>query len=121
MSTITRILDRLGRDQAQLEADEVARECAKPGCRQIASLTQREVAQVTGVVHSMAVPPRDHRPEVRVELYDGSGILELVWLGRRSIRGIETGTYLTVSGRVACEDDRLVMYNPAYDLIPSRG
>jgi RecG-like helicase len=121
VSALTRMMDRLGRDQAQLEADEVARECARPGCQSVESLVEREVAQVTGVVHSLAVPPHGRRPEVRVELYDGTGVLELIWLGRRAIAGIQPGTYLTVRGRVACEDDRLVMYNPGYDLLPSRG
>lgn len=114
-----RLLDRLGRDQASVEADEVARECARPGCVRIADLTRCGVAQVTGTVHSLAVPPRETRPELRIELYDGSGILELIWLGRRSIAGIAPGSYLTVTGRVAGEDDRMVMYNPGYDLLPA--
>lgn len=119
MSPVHRFLERLSRDQASVEADEVARECARPGCTRIADLRRCEVSQVTGTVHSLAVPPRGSNPELRVELYDGSGILTLVWLGRRSIAGIEPGAYLTVTGRVACEDDRMVMFNPSYDLLPA--
>lgn len=119
MNAVGRLLNRLGRDQATMEAAEIAQECARPGCVTIATLTRCEVSQVTGTVHSLAVPPQETRPELRVELYDGSGILELVWLGRRSIAGVEPGAYLTVTGRVACEDDRMVMYNPGYDLLPA--
>ncbi|MGB3762553.1 MAG: OB-fold nucleic acid binding domain-containing protein [Ornithinimicrobium sp.] len=123
MSALTTLMSGLLRSQGDVEAEEIAAECARPGCVTIRSLSRREHATITGTVHSVAVPPKSQRPEVRVELYDGSGILELIWLGRRSIVGIEPGTYLTVQGRVACNggNDRLVMYNPSYDLLPHRG
>ncbi|MBW8173453.1 OB-fold nucleic acid binding domain-containing protein [Ornithinimicrobium sp. Arc0846-15] len=121
MSVLTRAFSSWGRDQALIEADEVAYECARPGCSPIGGVTEGEMAQVTGTVHSMAVQPSGKRPELRVELYDGTAILELIWLGRRSIAGIAPGAYLTVSGRIAQHGDNLVMYNPGYDLLPARG
>lgn len=120
MSRITQTLNAWGRDQALVEADEIASECARPGCSFISAIAEGEMAQVTGTVHSMAVQPHGSRPQMRVELYDGTAILELVWLGRRNIAGVEPGAYLTVSGRVALNGDNLVMYNPGYDLLPAR-
>lgn len=123
MSTFGSMMNGLLRSQGDVEAEEIAAECARPGCVTIGALAHRDRATITGTVHSVAVPPKSQRPEVRVELYDGSGILELVWLGRRSIIGVGPGTYLTVDGRVACDglNARLVMYNPSYELLPHRG
>lgn len=119
MSLVSRLRERVVQDQADVEAADLSVECARPGCERIAELTKGRRGRVTGTVHSLAVPPKGALPELRVELYDGTGFVELVWLGRSSIRGIEPGTYLTVSGRVAVADDRLVMYNPGYDLLPA--
>lgn len=119
MSLVDRVRDRFGQDQAAVEAADLSLECSRPGCVRIEELKERGWGRVTGTVHSLAVPPQGSPPQLRVELYDGSGVLGLVWLGRSSINGIEPGSYLTVTGRVAATDDRLVMYNPGYDLLPA--
>lgn len=121
--TLSSVMNGLLRSQGAVEADEIAAECGREGCVRIASLECRTKASITGTVHSVAVAPKSQRPEVRVELYDGTGILELIWLGRRTIAGIDPGAYLTVNGRVARDggSERFVMYNPSYDLLPHRG
>ena len=47
-----------------------------------------------GTVRSVTLRPRVNVPALVVDLYDGSQALNLVWLGRRTIGGIEPGTYL---------------------------
>jgi hypothetical protein len=123
VSALTTAFSGLLRSQGDVEAEEIAAECARPGCVRIASLRHRDQTTITGTVHSVAVPPRREAPEIRVELYDGSGIVELIWLGRRAIAGIIPGAYLTVRGRVAYDEttDRLLIFNPSYDLLPPRG
>ena len=118
MNMISRVLDRLGQDQAQQEADDLARTCARTGCTRIADLVPRQTARVTGAVHSLAVQPAQSPPRLEVELYDGTGVLRLAWLGRRSIDGIRPGAYLTVWGRVTEVDDQATMFNPGYELLP---
>ena len=49
---------------------------------------------------------------------DGTEGVQLIWLGRRSIPGIEPGRTLNVRGRVAMRDGQKVIYNPDYDLLP---
>src|SRR5690606_41512258 len=61
---------------------------------------------------------RTNLPTLEAELYDGSGTVTLVWLGRRRIGGVEPGTALTVRGRVALRDGEYVIYNPHYELRP---
>ena len=46
---------------------------------------------VVGEVRTMSLRPRVDVPALDVELWDGSGALHLVWLGRRSIPGISPG------------------------------
>ena len=97
MSLLSRLVENLGRDQAQLEADDLAAECARPGCTRVASLVPGRTAKVTGVVHSLAVQPPDVTPRVEAELYDGTDRLRLVWLGRRSIPILPTRPIMTTS------------------------
>ena len=53
---------------------------------------------------------------LEAELFDGSGSVTLVWLGRRRIPGIEPGRTLTARGRFAAFDGKRVIYNPWYEL-----
>ena len=65
-----------------------------------------------------ARPPICLRQEA--ELYDGSDLVTLVWLGRRHIPGIQPGRAMTARGRVAVRDNRKVIYNPFYELEAQR-
>lgn len=120
MSVLTRIFENLGRDQSDLEAEELSAECRKVDCQRIANVAVRSRARLTGCVHSVAVPPREAEPQISVELYDGTGMLQVIWLGRRSIGGIVPGAFITVEGRVSEVDGRPTMFNPSYHLIPKR-
>jgi hypothetical protein len=42
----------------------------------------------------------------------------VVWLGRRSIVGIEPGRKLIASGRISMSRGRRVLFNPKYELKP---
>ena len=78
--------------------------------------------QLSGVLRSVTFPPGAAAPELTAELYDGTGSVDLVWLGRREIPGIEPGRRLTATGtlcRPEPERVRPVMYNPAYRLLAS--
>lgn len=93
----------------------------RTGCSPVATLADRQRAKATGVVRSVVLRPRDRVPTVEVELYDGSGSLDLVWLGRRRIAGIVPGRRIVVEG-LACEiAGRRRMYNPRYELLPRPG
>jgi len=60
--------------------------------------------------------PRTNLPTLEADLFDGSDVVTLVWLGRRAIPGIEPGRELNVRGRVALRDGHKVIYNPYYEL-----
>lgn len=111
-------LRRLFASTAELEADDEIVESAMHGTDLASACRPRERRTLSGVLRSVTYAPHRARPELTAELYDGSGTIELVWLGRREIPGIEPGRRLVVTGRVSLDDDeRLVIYNPTYKLL----
>jgi hypothetical protein len=68
---------------------------------------------------SVRYTPRTNQPTLEAELFDGTGSITLVFLGRRRIAGIEPGRSLSAEGRLALRDGRKVIFNPFYTLEPT--
>lgn len=101
----------------EVAADEERHEAAgHRGCVPVAELGDRRRASAAGVLRSVVLRPREGTPTVEAELYDGSGALDLVWLGRRTIAGVEPGRRIRVEGMVCDVDGRRTMFNPRYEL-----
>lgn len=92
-----------------------------PGTTLIADTTDRQRATVQGRVSALTLPTAGSVPALVIDVTDASGSMELVFVGRRSIPGIETGVILRATGRVSLDTPRRVMYNPAYEIVPRRG
>jgi hypothetical protein len=94
-----------------------------PGATPISELRWRQRARVAGRVKTLRVQPMSGVPSLECTLVDASGeALLVVFLGRRSIGGIETGTRMIVEGTVGKHRDRLAMINPLYELLsPAQG
>lgn len=118
---LSRMTARLSRTESELEAVELQQDTSRLGGTPIVDLVDRSQASVCGAVRSVTLRPRVNVPALVVELYDGSKILNLVWLGRRRIGGIVPGTYLTVHGRVTYRHGIPTIFNPAYEIVPDRG
>jgi hypothetical protein len=58
-------------------------------------------------------------PALEAELREGGDRIDLVWLGRANIRGIEPGSTLVAEGRLAVRRGRTTMFNPRYELGPA--
>ena len=107
--------------RAELEADDERRETASHHCCAVADLESRSRGEVYGVLRSVTLRPKERVQALQAELYDGSGSMQLVWLGRRAISGIEPGRRGRFSGRVCEQDGHKTMYNPRYELTPRPG
>ncbi len=107
--------------RAELEADEERRETASHQCCAVEDLTPRRRGEVYGVLRSVTLRPKERVQALEAELYDGSGSMQLVWLGRRSIAGIEPGRRGRFSGLVSEKNGHKTMYNPRYELTPRPG
>ena len=113
----SRTLQRLTADDQSIDAAELRAEAVNAGCEQVSACRKGAVVTVTGRLKSVVYTPRETVPTLEAELFDGSGSVTLVWLGRRRIPGIEPGRTLTARGRFAAFDGRQVIYNPRYELI----
>jgi RecJ-like exonuclease len=113
---LARTLQRLTADDSAIDAQELREEADRAGCEQVSACRKGAVVTVTGRLKSVVYTPRETVPTLEAELFDGSGSVTLVWLGRRRIPGIEPGRTLTARGRFAQFDGRKVIYNPWYEL-----
>lgn len=111
-----RVLQRLTSSQEELEARELQRDVHNTGCLRIEDCGDRQRVSVGGTLRNVTLRPRSGTPALEAELYDGSGTVTVVWLGRRRIAGIEPGVSLTVEGRLSMQDGNRVIYNPRYQL-----
>lgn len=110
------LLRRFTASEAEIEARELQRESAECGSMPARQCQRGQLVSVSGRLRTVVYTPRTNLPTLEADLYDGSDVVTLVWLGRRHIAGIEPGRQLTARGRVAVRDDRKVIYNPYYEL-----
>ncbi len=115
-SALRRLWHRLGSSDDELEADELKETSRSSGATAIEQCTCGEVVTIAGPLRSVTLKPAQSVPSVEAEIYDGSGRVILVWLGRRHIQGVDAGRVLTVTGRMNMIDGRRVIYNPRYSL-----
>ena len=98
------------------EAAGVLLEASRAGNVTIAEAPDREPCTVTGTVRTVTLRPRGGVPALEAELYDGTGTIILLWLGRRRIAGIHPGRNLSVTARISEQGGNRVMFNPRYTL-----
>ena len=113
---MSRFLRRMFASEAELEAEELQRDAEESGSTPANRCRHGELVSVTGRLRTVVYTPRTTLPTLEAELYDGSDLVTLVWLGRRHIPGIQPGASVTARGRVAVRDHRKVIYNPYYEL-----
>jgi RecG-like helicase len=83
----------------------------------IGSVQWRTRVRVAGRVRSVRVQPRAGTSNLECLLADDSGMLLLVFQGRRRIPGIQPGARLVVEGMVGDWARRQAILNPDYELI----
>ena len=89
-----------------------------PDATPISELTWRSRARVAGRVKSVRVQPWAESQSLECTLVDHSGhAVTLVFLGRRAIAGIRSGTLLVAEGTVGKHRDRLALINPLYEIL----
>ena len=100
------------------EARDLRETYAGKNCVRIAEAPDREMVTLRGSLRTVSLRPRAGVPALEAELSDGSGVLLVVWLGRRRIAGIDAGRSIQVQGRIGEHSGVRTMYNPRYELIP---
>lgn len=113
---LRRFLRRMASSKAELEAEELQKTTGDEGATPITDCSARKRHCVAGTLRTVTLRPRGGAPALEAELYDGTDVVNLVWLGRRRIAGIDPGRRLRAEGLVSVQDGRKVMFNPRYEL-----
>lgn len=109
---------RLASSDAQVEAEQLRESSKQEGSVAACDCQAGQIVTVKGSVRSVTLEPSGTLPRFEVFVYDGTGVVELVWLGRRRIIGIEPGRRIRATGRVTGSNGQLTLYNPMYELLP---
>jgi len=116
---IRRLISRLAADTDELDAEDLKAAIPAHGATPIARCGDREAVCILGTLRTVTFRPRAGVPALQAELWDGTGAVTVVWLGRRSIPGIDPGRAVKVRGRITALGGQRVIYNPVYELRPS--
>jgi hypothetical protein len=100
------------------EARDLRKTYAGKDCVRISEAPDREMVRLRGSLRTVSLRPRAGVPALEAELFDGSGVIVIVWLGRRRIAGIDPGRSIQVEGRIGEHSGVRTMFNPRYELIP---
>lgn len=98
------------------EARELRRTTEEAGLLTISAAPDREKVMLQGTLKTVTLRPRGGVPALEAELYDGSGTLTVIWLGRRRIAGIFPGRVIRIEGRIGVHNQARIIYNPRYEL-----
>lgn len=86
------------------------------GSAPIAEAQWRQKVTVEGRVHSVQLGAAAGR-SMEVQIFDETGGMRLLFMGRTRIPGIEPGRAVRVTGRVGRYRDHLAIANPTYELL----
>jgi hypothetical protein len=78
----------------------------------------RDHLRISGEVSSVRIVSQHDSPTLELVIADDTGVLSIVFLGRREISGLGVGTRLEATGTVGVFRNRLAMLNPTYRLLP---
>jgi amino acid transporter len=87
----------------------------------IVDAIHRDIVHLAGTLRAVTLRPRGSTLTMEAELWDGTGRVLLVWLGRRDIPGVQPGRKIVVHGRLTSLKGERTIYNPAYELHPTAG
>ena len=103
-------------DTSDQHARDLRRDHAGEDVTPIAEAPSRQPVRLRGTLRTVTLRPRGGVPALEAELDDGSGVLVLIWLGRRRICGVDPGRSVQVEGRIGVHGGSRIMFNPRYEL-----
>jgi RecG-like helicase len=116
LERIRRSLHRMAESDEQRLAEEIQGWAATiPGTTRIADAPIRSRAKIAGVVRRITVRPVEGYESLEALISDGTGEVEVVWMGRRSIPGLSLGTHVVVDGVLGEQRGQVRMVNPTFE------
>ncbi|MFY9325996.1 MAG: OB-fold nucleic acid binding domain-containing protein [Candidatus Nanopelagicales bacterium] len=114
---LVKVIENLTQPDNQLVAQELSKAATASGSTLVQDLKRGQLIQVSGVINSATTRPEKSVPAYEIEIFDGSGIINAIWLGRSVVRGVIPGKYIAVEGRITFLSARPTIYNPYYTLL----
>jgi hypothetical protein len=114
---LRRRINRLTADETEIEAEALQHQVQAVGAEKVSDCRERDSVCVAGTIRSVTLKSLAGAPSLEAEVYDGSGSVVAVFLGRRRIPGIEAGRSIVLHGRLTTQDHRQTIFNPRYELI----
>jgi hypothetical protein len=90
--------------------------CGRPIARQVSEVRPRSRLAVTGTICDTEEVRLGGSPAYRVVVDDGTGELDLLFLGRCTVGGLVVGACCSVEGTAQLTRGRFVVWNPLYKL-----
>lgn len=87
------------------------------GVSRVADLMDREIATIVGTIRSLTLRPSSGVRALEADIEDGTGRVIVLWLGRRSIPGVQPGSDIEVRGLMSHDSRGWHTYNPSYKLL----
>lgn len=115
------ILDRLHETSEELHKQQTLEWCSEVhGVDRAQDCEEHSRKKVAGIVESIRLIPTSASNTLEVTIYDGTDRIVGVWLGRKSIPGVNLGSHLILEGTVGnFRTGPLQIINPAYELLPA--
>jgi RecG-like helicase len=112
-----KMVERLTKSVDDLDREQLTEFCDARLFEPMDHLVPRRPVRVGGEVRAVRIVPRAGAPALEVTLSDGRGQVVAVFLGRRKIAGMSPGRRVAVSGMIAKDGTRAVVFNPVYELL----
>ena len=113
-----RFFRRMSESDEQRYAEEIERwSDSIPGTVRIRQAPLRDRVKLAGVVRRITVRPLEGHESLEALLYDGTGEVTVVWMGRRTIPGLDLGTRVVVEGLLADQRGERRVVNPAFEFL----
>ncbi|MDO5676686.1 MAG: OB-fold nucleic acid binding domain-containing protein [Propionibacteriaceae bacterium] len=100
----------------ELEATELRQRAEDCGAEPVADAAPRSRVTLRGEILSITSDAKNGWLEAEVN--DGSGTVGLIWMGRSRLECLMPGRHIRVTGRLAEDEGRPVIFNPDFEIIP---
>lgn len=77
----------------------------------------RSEARISGRVVAVRIESLDAPPQFGMQIDDGTGRIDAIFMGRRNVPGIEPGAHVAIEGVVCASQALPRMFNPRYELL----
>ena len=116
LDPVRRFFSRMAETDEQRYADEIQEWSATvPGTVRIRDAATRSRVKLAGVVRRITVRPLEGSESLEALIDDGTGEVNVVWMGRRSIPGVNLGTRLVVEGVLGQQRSERRLVNPTFE------